>query len=166
MCGKDLILYTIGQIGVDGANYCAMEFTGDAIENLSMENRLTMCNMAIEAGAKNGIVPPDAITRTYEENRAQRPCSYYASDLEANYKKEFTFDVSQLEPQVAFPHLPENAKPISEAEDAHISVDQVVIGSCTNGRLEDLEIAARILQGRKVHPGYAVLSSLGRQKCT
>ncbi|HMF31189.1 MAG TPA: 3-isopropylmalate dehydratase large subunit [Candidatus Lokiarchaeia archaeon] len=150
--GKDLILYTIGQITVDGANYCAMEFSGEAIRNLSMDSRLTMCNMAIEAGAKNGIVEPDDITRVYVENRAQRLPIYYASDPDATYKSEFTYDVSQLEPQVAYPHLPENARPISEAEGEHIEVDQVVLGSCTNGRIEDLTMAAKILRGHKVNP--------------
>jgi 3-isopropylmalate/(R)-2-methylmalate dehydratase large subunit len=153
VAGKDLILYTIGQITVDGANYCAMEFTGNAIRSLSMESRLTMCNMAIEAGAKSGIIEPDDVTRTYAEGRAQRPPIYYSSDPDATYKREFTFDVSHLEPQVAYPHLPENAKPISEAEGDHIEVDQVVLGSCTNGRIEDLAVAARILDCRQVHPG-------------
>ncbi len=150
--GKDLILYTIGQIGVDGANYCAMEFCGDAIKNLSMDGRMTMCNMAIEAGAKNGIIAPDEITRAYVASRAKRTFKCFESDSDATYKDTFTFDVSMFEPQVAFPHLPSNAKNISAAEAEHIAVDQVVIGSCTNGRIEDLAMAAQILKGHQVHP--------------
>ncbi len=150
--GKDLILYTIGQIGVDGANYCAMEFCGDAIDHLSMDGRMTMCNMAIEAGAKNGIIPPDEITRAYVDARAKRSYHTIESDTDATYKDSITFNVSALEPQVAYPHLPSNAKNISTAEAEHIPVDQVVIGSCTNGRMEDLATAAQILKGRTVNP--------------
>ncbi len=162
--GKDLILYTIGQIGVDGANYCAMEFCGDAIEHLSMAGRLTMCNMAIEAGAKNGIIPPDEITRAYADSRAKRAYQTFKSDPDATYKDTITFDVSHLEPQVAFPHLPSNAKNISAAEAEHIPVDQVVIGSCTNGRLEDLAVAAQILKGHQVHSDVRCIVIPGTQQ--
>ncbi len=147
--GKDLILYTIGRIGVDGALYRAMEFCGEAISNLSMDSRFTVANMAIEAGAKSGIIEPDQITLDYVNPRAWHPFTVYKSDEDANYERVFEFDVSGIEPQVAFPHLPSNVKPISEVGD--VSIDQVVIGSCTNGRLEDLRIAARILRGRDVH---------------
>jgi len=162
--GKDLILYTIGQIGVDGANYCAMEFCGDAIEQLSMAGRMTMCNMAIEAGAKNGIIAPDEITRAYVDKRAKRAYQFFASDPDATFKDTLTFDVSTLEPQVAFPHLPSNAKSISATEAEHIPVDQVVIGSCTNGRLEDLATAAQILKGGQVHPDVRCIVIPGTQE--
>lgn len=150
--GKDLILYTIGKIGVDGALYKAMEFTGEAITELSMDGRFTMCNMAIEAGAKNGIVSPDAKTREYvtKHNIHRRLFHFYNSDSDAKYSEVHEIDVSTMEPQVAFPHLPENAKSVSEG--ANITIDQVVIGSCTNGRMEDLRIAAELLRGKKVHP--------------
>ncbi|MBF7083429.1 3-isopropylmalate dehydratase large subunit [Desulfallas sp. Bu1-1] len=160
--GKDLILYTIGRIGVDGALYMAMEFTGPAIEKLSMDGRFTMANMAIEAGAKNGIVPPDETTRRYVEGRAKRPYKFYQSDPDARYARVYEFDVSKLEPQVAFPHLPENARPVSEAAD--ITIDQVVIGSCTNGRLEDLREAASVLKGHKVHPNVRLIIIPGTQE--
>lgn len=155
--GKDLILHTIGAIGVDGALYRTMEFSGQAIRDLSMDGRFTMCNMAIEAGAKNGIVEPDEKTEEYvwRHNRMGRPFAVYHSDRDTAYKDVFEFDVSRLEPQVAFPHLPENAKPVSAG--SGIEIDQVVIGSCTNGRLEDLRMAARILRGRKVHPYVRVI---------
>lgn len=148
--GKDLILYTIGDIGVDGALYRAMEFAGEIIENLSMESRLTMCNMAIEAGGKSGIIAPDNITQQYIENRAQRPFKFYASDPDAEYCEVLEYDASKIEPQVAFPYKPENARPISEV--GNIPIDQAYIGSCTNGRIEDLRIAAQVLKGRKAHP--------------
>jgi 3-isopropylmalate/(R)-2-methylmalate dehydratase large subunit len=160
--GKDLILYTIGRIGVDGALYMAMEFTGPAIEKLSMDGRFTMANMAIEAGAKNGIVPPDETTRRYVEGRAKRPYKFYQSDPDAHYARVYEFDVSKLEPQVAFPHLPENARPVSEAAD--ITIDQVVIGSCTNGRLEDLREAASVLKGHKVHHNVRLIIIPGTQE--
>ena len=153
--GKDFILYTIGKIGVDGALYSAMEFTGDAIAALEMEERLSMCNMAIEAGAKNGIVAFDKVTEAYEAGRAERPYKKYASDPDAIYAKEYAFDASTIEPQVALPHLPSNAKPASECGD--IRIDQVVIGSCTNGRLGDLRIAAGILKGRKIAEGIRLI---------
>ncbi|OLS12818.1 MAG: 3-isopropylmalate dehydratase large subunit [Promethearchaeota archaeon CR_4] len=162
--GKDLILHTIGQVGVDGANYCAMEFCGEAIERLSMDGRLTMCNMAIEAGAKNGIVPPDEITRTYVDKRAKRAYKFFKSDPDATYKDTVTIDVSTLELQVAYPHLPSNARNISTAEAEHISVDQVVIGSCTNGRMEDLATAAQIFKGRHVHPDVRCIVIPGTQE--
>lgn len=153
--GKDLILFTIGQIGVDGALYRAMEFTGEAIASLSMDGRFTMANMAIEAGAKNGIMAPDGTTREYVEGRARRPSRFYASDPDARYAGVYEWDVSNLEPQVAFPHLPSNVRGISQV--GEVPVDQVVIGSCTNGRLEDLRIAASILKGRKVDPRLRVI---------
>lgn len=153
--GKDLILYTIGKIGVDGALYCSMEFTGEAIRDLEMAGRFTMCNMAIEAGGKNGIVEPDDKTLDYVKPRAKREFKLYKSDPDATYRDVIEIDVSKLEPIVSFPHLPENAKPISEA--THITIDQSVIGSCTNGRIEDLRIAAEILKGRKVHPDVRLI---------
>jgi 3-isopropylmalate/(R)-2-methylmalate dehydratase large subunit len=146
--GKDLILYIIGDIGVDGALYMAMEFAGPAIQSLSMSDRLALANMATEAGAKNGIIEPDEITEAYVSQRAVREYKFYKSDEDAVYRNIKTYDVSQIEPQVAFPHLPENTKGISEVED--IVIDQSVIGSCTNGRLEDLRSAASLLKGQKV----------------
>ncbi len=160
--GKDLILYTIGKIGVDGALYQAMEFTGPVISELSMDGRFTMCNMAVEAGAKNGIIAPDEKTRAYVEGRAKFPYTFYTSDDDAKYAKVYEFDVSKIEPQVAFPHLPENARPVSEATD--ITIDQAVIGSCTNGRLEDLRIAAQVLKGKKVHPDVRLIVFPGTQQ--
>jgi len=145
--GKDLILYTIGDIGVDGALYKAMEFTGEVIENLSIDNRFTMSNMAIEAGGKCGLIEPDEITLEYVKDRAQRDYTVYKSDEDAEYVDVIEYDVSKIEPQVAFPHLPENTKGISEVGD--IKIDQSVIGSCTNGRIEDLRIAAKVLEGKK-----------------
>jgi len=148
--GKDLILYTIGRIGVSGALYQAMEFTGDAVRALPMADRLAMCNMAIEAGAKNGIIEPDEITRAYLAGRAQREGRFFHSDADAEYVALHEFDCAKIEPQVAFPSLPENARPISEV--GEVRIDQAVIGSCTNGRLEDLRVAAHVLRGHKVHP--------------
>ena len=148
--GKDLILYTISLIGVEGANYRVMEFTGEAIRSLSMDNRFTMCNMAIEAGAKTGIIEPDEITLEYLRERAVRPYQVYRSDPDASYEKIIEIEVSKIEPQVAFPHLPEKSKPISKV--GEVRIDQAVIGSCTNGRIEDLRIAAQILKGQQVHP--------------
>jgi len=146
--GKDLILYIIGRIGVDGALYRAMEFTGETIRNLSMADRFTMANMVIEAGAKNGIFIPDEITKSYVKDRAERDYTIYNSDPDAVYHSVIDIDVSNIEPQVAFPPLPSNTKGISQVGD--IRLDQSVIGSCTNGRIEDLRIAANILKGRKV----------------
>lgn len=148
--GKDLILFTIGDIGVEGARYQAMEFTGEAIAALTMAERFTMANMAIEAGAKNGIFVPDEKTKTYVEARKTRPYQCYTSDPDAHYVEVKEYDASRLEPQVAFPHLPSNVRGISQV--GTVTIDQVVIGSCTNGRIEDLRVAARILQGRKVAP--------------
>lgn len=145
--GKDLILYTIGDIGVDGALYKAMEFTGPVIENLSMDNRFTMSNMAIEAGGKCGLIEADEITLEYVKGRAQREWTVYKSDEDAEYSQVIEYDVTNIEPQVAFPHLPENTRGISEVGD--IKIDQSVIGSCTNGRIEDLRVAAEILKGKK-----------------
>lgn len=146
--GKDLILYLIGDIGVDGALYRAMEFCGPTIEKLSMDSRLSMCNMAIEAGGKNGIIAPDKTTKAYVDKRAERPYKFYVSDKDAIYCDVREYDCSKIELQVAFPHLPENTKNISEV--GNVPIDQVVIGSCTNGRMEDLRIAAKILKGKKV----------------
>jgi len=148
--GKDLILYTISKVGVDGANYRVMEFSGEVIKNLSMDNRFTICNMAIEAGAKTGIIEPDEITLEYLKERAKRPYQIYKSDPDASYEQIIEINVSKIEPQVAFPHLPENVKPISKAKG--IKIDQSIIGSCTNGRIEDLRIAAEILKEQQVHP--------------
>ncbi|MDF1552197.1 MAG: 3-isopropylmalate dehydratase large subunit [Deferrisomatales bacterium] len=148
--GKDLILYTIGKIGVDGALYRAMEFTGPVIDALGMDDRLTMCNMAIEAGGKNGIIAPDATTRAYAEGRAKRPPVYYASDADARYAEVIEIDCSAIRPQVAFPHLPSNTRAVDDA--GEVKIDQVVIGSCTNGRIEDLRRAAQVLKGHKVAP--------------
>ena len=147
--GKDLILFIIGKIGVDGALYRAMEFTGDAIKSMSMEGRLSMCNMAIEAGGKNGIIEPDDITKAYLKGRSQREPVFYNSDKDAKYLEVMEFDASKIEPQVAFPHLPSNTKPISKV--GEVKIDQVVIGSCTNGRIEDMRVAAGIIKGKKVH---------------
>ena len=147
--GKDLILYTIGKIGVDGALYKAMEFTGEIIDNLPMDGRFTMANMAIEAGAKNGIINPDDITMEYVEGRAKRKFKIYKSDKDACYSDVFEFNGKDIEPQVAFPHLPSNTKPISKV--GNVKIDQVVIGSCTNGRISDLREAASVLKGKKVH---------------
>jgi len=146
--GKDLILYLIGDIGVDGALYRAMEFCGPTIEKLSMDSRLSMCNMAIEAGGKNGIIAPDKTTKAYVDKRAERPYKFYVSDKDAIYCDVREYDCSKIGLQVAFPHLPENTKNISEV--GNVPIDQVVIGSCTNGRMEDLRIAAKILKGKKV----------------
>jgi len=146
--GKDLILYTIGRIGVDGARYKSMEFCGEAIAALNMDERMALCNMAIEAGAKNGIIAPDDVTAAYEKGRALREPTLYVSDDDATYAQTFEWDVSRLSPQVALPHLPENASPVEEC--GRIELDQVVIGSCTNGRITDLRIAAEILKGKKV----------------
>ncbi len=153
--GKDLILHTIGEIGVSGALYRAMEFTGPVIEALPMDDRLAMCNMAIEAGAKNGIVPPDGVTRAYVEGRLEREPFYYDSDPGAAYAATHEWDVSDLEPVVACPNLPSNTRPVSALSD--VRLDQVVIGSCTNGRVSDLEVAAGILAGRQVADGLRCL---------
>lgn len=160
--GKDLILHIIGDIGVDGALYKAMEFTGSTIENLSMDGRFTMCNMAIEAGGKNGIIAPDEITRAYVEGRCKRPYQFYQSDPDAKYVKVYHYDASKIEPQVAFPHLPENSRPISEV--GNVEIDQAVIGSCTNGRMEDLRLAAKVLKGKQVHKNVRLVIFPGTQE--
>ena len=146
--GKDLILWTIGQIGVDGALYRAMEFAGPVIESLGMDDRLSLCNMAIEAGGKNGIIAPDEVTRRYVEGRCERTPVYATSDPDATYEKVTEWDVTGMGPMVACPNLPENVKPVGEVGD--VRIDQSVIGSCTNGRMEDLRIAAGLLKGRHV----------------
>ena len=146
--GKDLILHTIGDIGVEGALYMAMEFTGEAVDQLSVDGRLTMSNMAIEAGGKAGLFNVDDKTVQYLKGRTDKPYTIYRSDPDASYARVVAYDVSKLEPQIAFPHLPSNVRPLSQA--GHVSIDQVVIGSCTNGRLEDLETAAMLLKGRQV----------------
>jgi 3-isopropylmalate/(R)-2-methylmalate dehydratase large subunit len=153
--GKDLILYTIGDIGVDGALYRAMEFTGPVIDKLDMSGRMTMANMAIEAGGKNGICAPDDTTKDYEKNRAQRKPRYFASDKDAVYADVKEYNCSNIEPQVACPHLPENTKGVSEL--SNVRIDQSVVGSCTNGRIEDLRIAAKVLKGHKVHPDVRMM---------
>lgn len=147
--GKDLILYTIGKIGVDGARYRAMEFVGDTIEQLPMHDRFTICNMAIEAGAKSGIIAPDEITIEYVKPRAKREYSLFYSDPEAAYIEEYEWKTADIEPQISFPHLPENTRALSEV--GEIYIDQAVVGACTNGRLEDLRLAAEVLRGRRVH---------------
>jgi 3-isopropylmalate/(R)-2-methylmalate dehydratase large subunit len=160
--GKDLILFTIGKIGVDGANYAAMEFAGSAIEKLSMDGRFTMANMAIEAGAKTGIFPPDRVTEEYAKDRARREYTIYRSDPDAEYAETIEIDVSEIEPVVAFPHLPSNVRPVREAKG--VKIDQAVIGSCTNGRIEDLRQAAAVLKGRKVSPRVRTLIFPGTQQ--
>lgn len=148
--GKDVILHIIGMIGVDGALYKSMEFTGEGVKSLSMDDRLCITNMAIEAGAKNGIFPVDEITEEYMKGRVNRPWTKYEADADAVYDEVYTIDLSALKPTVSFPHLPENTKTIDEVGD--IPIQQVVIGSCTNGRLSDMRIAAEILKGRHIHP--------------
>ena len=160
--GKDLILFTIGDIGVDGALYSAMEFTGEAIDALSIDGRFTMANMAIEAGAKAGVFRVDNKTQLYIKSRAKRPYMVYEPDGDAEYSQVIEYDVSALEPQVALPHSPANTKPISQVGD--IEINQAVIGSCTNGRLEDLRVAAQIFKGRKVHPRARCIILPGSQQ--
>jgi 3-isopropylmalate/(R)-2-methylmalate dehydratase large subunit len=159
--GKDLILNTIGEIGVDGALYRAMEFTGEAIRSLSMDSRFTMANMAVEAGAKNGIIEPDETTMDYVRQRSDSDYGLFKSDPDAEYTAVFEFDVTGMEPQVAFPHSPENTRPISGV--GTIRIDQAVIGSCTNGRMEDIRIAAEVMRGRRVHPHVRCLIFPGTQ---
>ena len=153
--GKDLILHLIGMIGVDGALYQSLEFTGDGIANLTMDDRFTIANMAIEAGAKNGIFPVDDLAKAYMEAHSKRPYKVYEADADAEYEREIEIDLSTLKSTIAFPHLPENTKTIDEAGD--IKIDQVVIGSCTNGRLDDLRCAAEVLKGKKVSDGVRVI---------
>ncbi|MDO4965478.1 MAG: 3-isopropylmalate dehydratase large subunit [Lachnospiraceae bacterium] len=148
--GKDVILHIIGMIGVDGALYKSMEFVGEGIKYLSMDDRFTIANMAIEAGGKNGIFPVDELAIKYMEEHSKRPYTIYEADEDAEYDEEYTIDLSTLKSTVAFPHLPENTKTIDEITEK-VYVDQSVIGSCTNGRLDDLRIAAKILEGKKVN---------------
>ncbi len=149
--GKDVILHIIGMIGVDGALYKSMEFTGDGIAHLSMDDRFTICNMAIEAGGKNGIFPVDDLAVSYMKEHSQREFTVYEADPDAEYDAVYTIDLSQLKPTVAFPHLPENTRTIDEV--GEVKIQQSVIGSCTNGRIDDIRIAAEIMKGRKVAKG-------------
>ncbi|MGN0204390.1 MAG: aconitase/3-isopropylmalate dehydratase large subunit family protein, partial [Coprococcus sp.] len=172
--GKDIILHIIGMIGVDGALYRSMEFAGDGIAHLSMDDRFTIANMAIEAGGKNGIFPVDEKTIEYIETHMSpakkaeyeqtgvKPYRIFEADEDAEYDETYTIDLSALKPTVAFPHLPENTHPVNEIGD--IAIDQVVIGSCTNGRLDDLRIAAEVLKGRKVAKGLRVIIIPATQK--
>ena len=151
VCGKDVILHLIGQIGVSGALYKSLEFTGEGIKSLTMEDRLCICNMAIEAGAKNGIFPVDEITEAYLKGRSQRPWVKYEADADAEYERTVTIDLSSLEPTVSYPHLPENTHPAKDG--SRIKIDQIVIGSCTNGRIEDMQAAYEILKGKQIAKG-------------
>ena len=153
--GKDVILHIIGMIGVDGALYKSMEFVGEGVKNLSMESRLCICNMAIEAGGKYGIFPVDEITEEYMKDRVDGQWTKYEADADAEYIATYDINLSELKPTVSFPHLPENTKTIDNVGD--VTINQVVIGSCTNGRIEDMEAAANILKGRKVHPDVRCL---------
>jgi len=160
--GKDLILYTIGDVGVDGALYMAIEFTGETIADLPMHGRLTMCNMAIEAGGKSGIIVPDRITKSYVRQRAKRPPVFYKSDKSAVYAGVREYDCSKITLSVACPHLPSNVRPAAELFE--VSIDQVVVGSCTNGRLEDLREAAMVMKGRSVNPNVRMIVIPATQK--
>ncbi|MEI6186379.1 MAG: 3-isopropylmalate dehydratase large subunit, partial [Dehalococcoidia bacterium] len=160
--GKDLILHTIGDIGVDGALYSAMEFQGEAIDTLSMDGRFTMANMAIEAGGKAGLFRVDSTTRRYLKGRTKSKYRVYEADVDAEYARVIEYDASKIEPQVAFPHLPSNTRPVSRA--GNVPIDQAVIGSCTNGRIEDLRLAARVLKGRKVDPHLRCIILPGSQQ--
>ena len=160
--GKDVILHLIGKIGVDGALYRSLEFAGDGVKELSMDDRLCIANMAIEAGAKNGIFPVDEVTKKYLDEHTKREYKVYAADADAEYDETITIDLSTLKSTVAFPHLPENTKTIDEV--GEIKRDQVVIGSCTNGRFEDLETAAEILKGKKVAKGIRCIIIPGTQQ--
>ena len=162
ICGKDVILTLIGMIGVDGALYKAIEFAGEGVAELTMTDRLTISNMAIEAGGKNGIFPFDEITKEYVEGRVQQPYEAVAPDEDASYEKVIEIDLSKLTPVVAFPHLPGNTHPVSDID--KIKIDQVVIGSCTNGRLEDLRQAAEVLKGHSVHPDVRCIVIPGSQQ--
>lgn len=162
ICGKDVILTLIGMIGVDGALYKAIEFAGEGVAELTMTDRLTISNMAIEAGGKNGIFPFDEITKEYVEGRVQQPYEAVAPDEDASYEKVIEIDLSKLTPVVAFPHLPGNTHPVSEID--KVKIDQVVIGSCTNGRLEDLRQAAEVLKGHSVHPDVRCIVIPGSQQ--
>ena len=160
--GKDLILHTIGDVGVDGAIYMAMEFDGEAIRSLPMHARLTMCNMAIEAGGKNGIIVPDEITEKYVNGRAKRGYKFYSSDKDAKHTEIKEYDCSKIPLTVSCPHLPSNTKPAAELFE--VTIDQVVIGSCTNGRIEDLREAAEVIKGKKVNPNVRLIVIPATQK--
>ena len=162
--GKDIILHIIGMIGVDGALYKSMEFVGDGIKNLSMDSRLAMANMAIEAGAKNGIFAVDEVTLDYVKAHSTKPYTVYEADEDADYDAVYEIDLSKIRPTVAFPHLPENTKTVDEIGETEVKIDQVVIGSCTNGRLEDLRAARDILKGKKVHPTVRCIVFPGTQQ--
>jgi len=162
--GKDLILYTIGMIGVDGASYKTMELSGELLSRLSMANRFTICNMTIEAGAKNGIIAPDKVTNSYLESSGFTFGKSYHSDNDAEYVDIIEIDCDKIEPQVALPHSPANVKPITEVSNMNIEVDQVVIGSCTNGRIEDLRITAKILKNKKIDRNLRCIVIPGTQE--
>ena len=162
--GQDVILHLIGEIGVDGALYQSLEFTGDGVAALSMDDRLSIANMAIEAGAKNGIFPVDDVTRSYCEGRFTRTPVEYTADEDAEYTREVVIDLSTLRPTVSFPHLPENTRTIDEIGEKEVKIDQAVIGSCTNGRMEDLRAAASLLKGRKVADGVRCIVIPGTQQ--
>ncbi|MBP6288495.1 MAG: 3-isopropylmalate dehydratase large subunit, partial [Faecalibacterium sp.] len=149
--GKDVILHLIGEIGVSGALYKSLEFVGEGVKSLTMEDRLCICNMAIEAGAKNGIFPVDEITEAYLKGRSQRPWVKYEADPDAEYERTVTIDLTTLEPTVSYPHLPENTHLAKEGKD--IKIDQIVIGSCTNGRIEDMQAAYEVLKGKHIAKG-------------
>ncbi len=160
--GKDVILHIIGMIGVDGALYKAMEFTGSAIANLPMDERLSISNMAIEAGGKAGLIPVDDVTRAYLDGRTERPYTAYYSDPDAEFAQVYEIDAADIVPTVAFPHLPSNTRPVTEARD--VKIDQAVIGSCTNGRLDDMRQAAAVLKGRTIHPDVRCIVIPATQK--
>ena len=153
--GKDLILHIIGMIGVDGALYRSMEFVGEGVASLSMDDRFTVANMAIEAGAKNGIFPVDELTVAYMKEHSTKPYRIFEADEDAVYDETYTIDLSELEPTVSFPHLPENTRTVKES--GEVRIDQVVIGSCTNGRISDMRAAAKVLEGRKVKDGVRAI---------
>ncbi len=161
--GKDVILHIIGMIGVDGALYKSMEFVGEGVKNLSMDDRFTIANMAIEAGGKNGIFPVDDLAIEYMKEHSDRPYKIFEADEDAVYDEEYTIDLSTLRPTIAFPHLPENTHTIDEIEE-DVVIDQVVIGSCTNGRIDDLRVAAKVLDGQKVKKGVRVIIIPATQK--
>ena len=162
--GKDVILHIIGKIGVDGARYMSMEFTGEGLKNLSMDDRLCMANMAIEAGAKNGIFEVDEKTIEYVKEHSTKEYKVFKADEDAEYEKTYDIDLSEIRPTVAFPHLPENTRTVDEIGDKEVKIDQVVIGSCTYGRMEDMRAAAEILKGKKVAKGVRVIIIPGTQK--
>ena len=163
--GKDLILYTLGKIGLEGARYKAIEFYGEAVSQLSMDSRFTLCNMAVEAGAKTAIVPPDEKTLAYARERCDRPFTPVYADDDASYETVYEWDAADLTPQVALPHSPDNVRPVRDVTaEREIGVDQVFVGSCTNGRMEDMRIAAGILRGRHVHEGVRMIVIPGSQE--